>query len=38
MSIDIAGDGAGRLAQVGALLADRYRLEELIGRGGMATV
>ena len=38
MSNDIAGDDASARRQVGSLLADRYRIEAVIGRGGMATV
>lgn len=38
MSIDSAGDGAGRRGLVGGLLAERYRIEAIVGRGGMATV
>jgi serine/threonine protein kinase len=38
MSNDIVGDDASVRGQVGSLLADRYRIEAVIGRGGMATV
>ncbi len=38
MNNDIAGYQAGAGAQVGSLLADRYRIEAVIGHGGMATV
>lgn len=38
MSNDIAGDDASARGQVGSLLADRYRVEAVVGRGGMATV
>jgi serine/threonine protein kinase len=38
MSNDIAGNDANARTLVGDLLADRYRVEAVIGRGGMATV
>lgn len=38
MTNDIAGNDANARTLVGDLLADRYRIEAVIGRGGMATV